>query len=484
MPVPALGPPRVPGPVRGEAAAPGPPPPTRPTGLKFSRSGRWVTRTAAPQVADRRSHRPAAPRSAPREAIGDVGLIPSRCPETRAGCSRPRPRPRPLRALRPMAAADPAPPPEEEEEALLEPGKAAPPGEDPPAAGDPRGDPDATLLWDRRQRSARGRPEPTESKRRSSPEGGREDPEEGNPACPPPEADGEEDPGLPMMAAHVFVPIDLHCIERTPTEQRKQQPSPQPPEESRGGRVLPRDGPGGVLPKQTFLPADPSRYRGPLSFEGPAAKLPPEGPRRPCAGLCSTAALKAVASLVGALLLCPCLLYGAYVFLPFDAPLLPTVSSRLLYALRCAAFATVPIVLGMIVSGISRLCSAALEPFGKLQREVEIHQTFVSQSVHLFILYFFNMAVLATYLQQELLKLIPLLTGLFAISRLTYWLSYAFGRSFRAFGFAMTFLPLLAMLLWNLYSMFVLEPDNLLALATEKPEESSRHSRARLRYWG
>lgn len=301
---------------------------------------------------------------------------------------------------------------------------------------------------------------------------------------PPPAADGEEDPGLPVMADHVFVPIDLHCIERTPAEQRKQQPTPQPQEEGRGGCAPPRDRPNSILPKQAFLPGGPSLYRGLLGFERQAAKLPAEGPRCPCAEVCSTAALKAVASVVGALFLCPCLIYGAYVFLPFDAPLLPTISTRLVYTLRCAAFATVPIVLGMIISGISRLCSTALEPFGKLQREVEIHRTYVSQSVHLFILYFFNMAVLATYLQQELLKLIPLLTGLFAISRLTYWLSYAFGRSFRAFGFAMTFLPLVAMLLWNLYSMFVLEPENLLAMATAKPEESSQQSRARLRYWG
>ncbi|NXE56846.1 TMM79 protein, partial [Casuarius casuarius] len=162
-------------------------------------------------------------------------------------------------------------------------------------------------------------------------------------------------------------------------------------------------------------------------------------------------------------LLCPCLVYGAYVFLPFDAPLLPTVSARLVYTLRCAAFATFPVVLGMIVHGISRLCSSSLEPFGELQPEVEIHRTYVSQSVHLFILYFFNMAVLATYLPQEALKLVPLLTGLFAISQLIYWLLYAVRHSFRAFGFSMTFLPLLAMLLYNLYGMFVLEPKNLLA---------------------
>lgn len=71
-----------------------------------------------------------------------------------------------------------------------------------------------------------------------------------------------------------------------------------------------------------------------------------------------------------------------------------------------------------------------------------------------------------------------------ALSRLIYWLSYAIGRSFRAFGFCMTFLPLLAMLLWNLYSMFVLEPEKLLAVAAPKPEDHSKDSGAKLRYWG
>jgi hypothetical protein len=49
---------------------------------------------------------------------------------------------------------------------------------------------------------------------------------------------------------------------------------------------------------------------------------------------------------VAALILFPCLLYGAYTFLPFDAPRLPTMSSRLVYTLRCGVFATFPIILG------------------------------------------------------------------------------------------------------------------------------------------
>lgn len=42
----------------------------------------------------------------------------------------------------------------------------------------------------------------------------------------------------------------------------------------------------------------------------------------------------------------PFLVWGGYVFLPFDAPLLETAPLRLVYTLRCSVFAVVPIVLG------------------------------------------------------------------------------------------------------------------------------------------
>lgn len=71
-----------------------------------------------------------------------------------------------------------------------------------------------------------------------------------------------------------------------------------------------------------------------------------------------------------------------------------------------------------------------------------------------------------------------------AFSRLIFWVSYAIGRSFRAFGFSMTFLPLLAMLIWNLYGLFILEPESLLSVAAPTPEGHSKESRAKLRHWG
>ncbi|XP_051013415.1 transmembrane protein 79 [Acomys russatus] len=274
---------------------------------------------------------------------------------------------------------------------------------------------------------------------------------------------------LPEKAVRAFVPIDLQCIERKCQEER----------------IVRRE--TGQGERRNFLPA---RLSHPEPLERKWAEAVVRPPSRSC-GACGSCggreALRAVASVVAALIFFPCLLYGAYAFLPFDAPRLPTMSSRLIYTLRCGVFATFPIVLGLLVYGLSLLCFSALRPFGEPRREVEIHRQYVAQSVQLFVLYFFNLAVLSTYLPQDTLKLLPLLTGLFAISRLIYWLTFAVGRSFRGFGYGLTFLPLLAMLMWNLYYMFVVEPERMLTASESRldyPDHVRSVSDYRPRSWG
>ncbi|XP_044532732.1 transmembrane protein 79 [Gracilinanus agilis] len=274
-----------------------------------------------------------------------------------------------------------------------------------------------------------------------------------------PEESAEEDINLmPEQAARAFVPIDPQCIERRPQEELIVHCDKKVEGEC-----------------QAFLLPRAARSDPPERKWAEAAVAPPAHCRS-CGG-CGREGLRAVASFGAALIFFPCLLYGAYAFLPFDAPRLPTMSSRLVYTLRCGVFATFPIILGLLVYGLSLLCFSALHPFGEQQREVEIHRRYVTQSVQLFILYFFNLAVLATYLPQDTLKLLPLLTGLFAISRLVYWLTFAVGRSFRGFGYGLTFLPLLSMLVWNLYYMFLVEPERMFT-ATESRLDYPDHARA------
>ncbi|KAK9391310.1 transmembrane protein 79-like [Crotalus adamanteus] len=345
---------------------------------------------------------------------------------------------------------------------------------------------EATLPWDKAQHDVAGEtPEVLEKDARPSPEGSMKAAILGSAmdhqAFLRPFED-DEGSGMPAMAAHTFVPIDPFCIERRPRSRKKQPWRLGVPPQDRAQCQEEKDNPE----KQTFFIGGCSAY----SHEppGPAGE-PPQTPCCRSKGCCSSANLKAVGSMSSSMVVFPGLLYSAYVFLPFDVPPMEDMSARLVYTLRCGAFATFPIILGMMVYGVSLLCGSSLQPSEELGREVQIHRHFVSQSVNLFILYFFNISVLSTYLPQEWLKLIPLLTALFAISRLLYWVAFAMGRSFRGFGFGLTFFPLVAMLLFNLYSMFLLDTENMFAVRSSKAASSPLAKEEELAasrpwYWG
>lgn len=51
-------------------------------------------------------------------------------------------------------------------------------------------------------------------------------------------------------------------------------------------------------------------------------------------------------SLMTSAMFFPFLVWGGFVFLPFDAPLLDSAPLRLVYTLRCSVFAAAPIVFG------------------------------------------------------------------------------------------------------------------------------------------
>ncbi|XP_078526883.1 transmembrane protein 79 [Lissotriton helveticus] len=304
------------------------------------------------------------------------------------------------------------------------------------------------------------------------------------------EQEEEEENLMPDLASQVFVPSVQVVPGRHVMAQNHDQASLSSMQKMKGQFEAYEMGPIDSE-KQPFLsPTSDTQYSMHPCRAGSDYSLVEEAVPSPrCCGCqsCTRSSLKAVASFLAAVVIFPCFLYGAYVFLPFDVPLMPAVGTRMVYTMRCGVFATFPIIIGLIVYGISRICAASLDPFGKREREVEIHRRYVTQSVYLFVLYFFNLAVLATYLPQELMKLIPLLTGLFALARLTYWLAFAMGRSFRGFGYGLTFLPMVAMLLANLYYMFILDPQNMFAMENSGSPEAETPAPApasKLRMWG
>uniref|UniRef100_A0A3Q0T0X0 Transmembrane protein 79b n=1 Tax=Amphilophus citrinellus TaxID=61819 RepID=A0A3Q0T0X0_AMPCI len=193
-----------------------------------------------------------------------------------------------------------------------------------------------------------------------------------------------------------------------------------------------------------------------------------------------TDVLKMGVSLMTSALFFPLLVWGGFVFLPFDAPLLDGAPLRLIYTLRCSVFAATPIILGesRITEETQQLTCLEAE-----LQEVTVHQRFITDSASLFLIYFLQLVVMAMYLSQEQLKLVPLLTILFAFGRLAYWVAAAFGSSIRGFGFGLSFLPSIVMMAANFYFIFTMDAaSSIFSLPLE--EAAAPPPAGRQRFWG
>ena len=76
----------------------------------------------------------------------------------------------------------------------------------------------------------------------------------------------------------------------------------------------------------------------------------------------------------------------------------------------------------MLVQGVARLHYGAVTPLyegkvGEESREMAVHRHYVVDSLSIFLLYFLQLAIMATYISQDLLKIVPLLTIVFAFGR-------------------------------------------------------------------
>lgn len=212
-------------------------------------------------------------------------------------------------------------------------------------------DPEATLRWNDVCHSSACETavlEVSNSDMRPSPEGSREDAKGGlavddeafHKAPATREEDGDSN-GMPEVAAHVFVPIDPCCIEHTPMGDEKKR------KQEYDEEIVLCEKEKGDSEKQNFIARGYSAHFDDLpSYDGEQARSFSERLQCLLCCSCSSTNLKAVASMIGATIIFPCLIYGGYVFLPFDAPLMPTVSARLVYTLRCGVFATFPIIIG------------------------------------------------------------------------------------------------------------------------------------------
>jgi uncharacterized MAPEG superfamily protein len=138
-----------------------------------------------------------------------------------------------------------------------------------------------------------------------------------------------------------------------------------------------------------------------------------------------------------------------------------TVGDRIALVIKVAVFAVLPAVLAICIVAAQRLDpSQFVGRVPKPNSAVDINNRFILNTFEQFILFFIGMAALALYCPLEEARTLIILTILFVVGRILFWVGYHYNPYMRAFGFGLTFYPTVAVYLWlMLYMVFGIRVD-------------------------
>lgn len=126
-----------------------------------------------------------------------------------------------------------------------------------------------------------------------------------------------------------------------------------------------------------------------------------------------------------------------------------TMQDRLVLALRNQ----VPAVLSLMVSwlhvALTRALTAAVNPLARHEGLVELPNRILTNTLEQVVLSALNQLILATYLPEEKLRLLPLISATFLVGRVTFAAGYLMSPWWRSFGVVVTTLPTIGMTGYN-----------------------------------
>ena len=143
--------------------------------------------------------------------------------------------------------------------------------------------------------------------------------------------------------------------------------------------------------------------------------------------------------------------YIGFYYIPIAVPENPSMTDRIIFTLRWGIIEILPLFAGIHAVGSSRgnnlaVASNPSDPKQAIPPGGAVHVRFVAHTVEQLWIHLPGLFVLASYVQPENLKLIPLIAFLFFIGRIIYWIGYIRSPLQRAFGFSFTIFPAFGML--------------------------------------
>jgi hypothetical protein len=130
------------------------------------------------------------------------------------------------------------------------------------------------------------------------------------------------------------------------------------------------------------------------------------------------------------------------------------IADRIALVLKDAVFALLPGVIGICIVAAQRLNpSMFVGQTPKANSAVDINNRFILNTFEQFTAYFVANAGLAMYCPPEEARSLPLLTMLFVMGRILFWIGYHRNPYLRAFGFGITFYPTVLAFVWLMLIM-------------------------------
>lgn len=131
------------------------------------------------------------------------------------------------------------------------------------------------------------------------------------------------------------------------------------------------------------------------------------------------------------------------------------VADRLELMVKCSILAALPAIAAITIVAAQRLNPDMwVGQQVKRYSALDINTRFILNTVEQFLLFLVGIAGVALYLPVTEARSIPLLTSLFLMGRLLFWIGYHKNPHLRAFGFGITFYPTVGVFLWLLVRMF------------------------------
>ena len=160
-------------------------------------------------------------------------------------------------------------------------------------------------------------------------------------------------------------------------------------------------------------------------------------------------------------------------FILSSTPDIHLVSSRLAYAVCCSTPMLLSLFAGIAMVGNKRALSGAVNPLSGNEGIVQVDKNYISNTLEQFAVALTLMLTVAAYTDSvQVLRLLPVYSIVFTVSRILFWIGYSIHPLYRTTGMSMTFLSSYIMFGIVLYYSWTKGPAAVLAstlLSNESP---------------